>query len=46
MMMYSIYRNGILVGRLHFKSQEKADNYCRYYAYKAYGPGYYTAERL
>lgn len=45
-MWFSIYRNGVVVGRLRFRTQQSANNYCRYYAHITYGPGYYTAERL
>ena len=43
-MLFTIVLNGYhIVGRMHFQSQQKADNFCKYFAYKVFGPGNYSA---
>lgn len=43
-MLFTIVLNGYhIVGRMHFQSQQKADNFCKYFAHKVFGPGNYSA---
>ena len=43
-MLFTIVLNGYhILGRMHFQSQQKADNFCKYFAYKVFGPGNYSA---
>ena len=43
-MLFTIFLNDYtIVGRMHFKNQKSADNFCKYFAHKVFGSGNYTA---